>query len=115
SEQIEDIKETVRFLKEARPDQFLTTVAYPIKGTPYYESVSNRIVAVNPWEKSSDRELQISGRQSSRFYAAANRWLVGEMQYQRLSRSAHWDFPALGKALLNRELGRIGMLVTHRQ
>ena len=31
-------------LKECDPDLFLTTVAYPIKGTPYYHEVESRIV-----------------------------------------------------------------------
>src|SRR5207302_11208506 len=39
-----DIEATVEHLKEAGPNTFLTTVAYPIKDTPYYQTVSDRIV-----------------------------------------------------------------------
>ena len=35
-ETVEDLEATVEHLKIANPDVFLTTVAYPIKGTPYY-------------------------------------------------------------------------------
>ena len=32
-----DIEATVEHVKDCAPDVFLTTVSYPIKGTPYYE------------------------------------------------------------------------------
>ena len=31
------------------PDIFLTTVSYPIKGTPYYDRVADRIESPGPW------------------------------------------------------------------
>ena len=37
-EETADIEATVAHLKARRPDTFLTTVAYPIKGTPYYRA-----------------------------------------------------------------------------
>src|SRR5207245_1977376 len=40
-----DLEETVEHLKLAGPNTFLTTVAYPIKGTPYYASVADRVVS----------------------------------------------------------------------
>ena len=40
-----DLEATVEHLKEAGPDTFLTTVAYPIKGTPYYTAVADRVVS----------------------------------------------------------------------
>ena len=44
-EERSDLEATVAHLKAAGPDTFLTTVAYPIKGTPYYASVEDRVVA----------------------------------------------------------------------
>jgi hypothetical protein len=38
-EQIEDIEATVEHVKHCRPDEFLTTESYPIKGTGYYDTV----------------------------------------------------------------------------
>jgi radical SAM superfamily enzyme YgiQ (UPF0313 family) len=82
-EDIDDIEATVDHLKQCRPDIFLTTVSYPIKGTPYFEKVVPRLVNVKPWTGSSDRELQIRGRHSRRFYKYADELLRSEMSPQR--------------------------------
>ncbi|MCS7312508.1 MAG: B12-binding domain-containing radical SAM protein [Acidobacteria bacterium] len=69
-EDVADIQTTLKFLKEADPDVFLTTGAYPIKGTPYYDLVADRIVARKPWDEGSDRDLTIAGRHSRRFMSS---------------------------------------------
>ena len=43
-EELSDIEATVEHVKRSKPDIFFTTVAYPIKGTPYYEQVADRLV-----------------------------------------------------------------------
>src|SRR5262249_5556866 len=40
-EELEDIEATVEHVKRVAPDLFLTTVSYPIKGTPYFEEMSS--------------------------------------------------------------------------
>ncbi len=44
-EQVEDVEATVDLVKQCRPDVFLTTISYPIKGTPYFQKVADRIQA----------------------------------------------------------------------
>jgi anaerobic magnesium-protoporphyrin IX monomethyl ester cyclase len=78
-EEIGDIEATVDHVKQCRPDIFFTTVSYPIKGTPYFEKVASRVVNIKPWSKSSDREFQIRGRHSRRFYKYADELLRSEM------------------------------------
>ena len=78
-ETLADIEETVRHVKECRPDVFLTTVSYPIKGTPYYKETSDRLVHLGDWARSSDRDIQIRGRHSRDFYQYADQWLKAEM------------------------------------
>ncbi len=41
-EDVSDIEATVDHLKKSNPDVFLTTVAYPIKGTKYHEAVDDQ-------------------------------------------------------------------------
>ena len=82
-EDIGDIEATVDHLKLCRPDIFLTTVSYPIKGTPYFEKVASRLVSIGHWSHSSDREFQIRGRHSRRFYKYADELLRAEMATQR--------------------------------
>ncbi|HEY3825493.1 MAG TPA: radical SAM protein [Bryobacteraceae bacterium] len=78
-EDISDIEATVDHVKQCRPDIFFTTVSYPIKGTPYFERVAPRLVSIKRWEQSTDRDFQIQGRHSRRFYKYADDLLRSEM------------------------------------
>jgi hypothetical protein len=66
-------------VKKCRPDVFLTTISYPIKGTPYFDKVADRIVPSGPWAETTDREIRISGRHSRDFYRHADDLLRSEM------------------------------------
>lgn len=92
-EEIADIEATVDHVKRCRPDVWLTTVSYPIKGTPYYDRVAPRLVRPRPWDESSDRELHIAGRHSRLFYQHADDLLRSEMA----------EPPDAGKAVAARE------------
>jgi len=74
-----DIEATVEHVKLCRPDVFLTTVSYPIKGTPYYEDVSAKLVRIGEWKASTDRDVRVSGRHSRRFYSFADQLLKSEV------------------------------------
>jgi anaerobic magnesium-protoporphyrin IX monomethyl ester cyclase len=78
-EDLGDIEATVEHVKECRPDVFLTTVSYPIKGTAYYEEVAARLVRIGDWGASTDREVSIRGRHSRRFYQFADQLLKSEV------------------------------------
>ncbi len=94
----EDIEETARHVRECRPDQILTTVAYPIKGTSFYNEVQERLVLPQlPFELWNDRMIDITGRYSRRFYWFANRRVVNEAAWGRWSHAPHrsWRKAAL--------------------
>jgi anaerobic magnesium-protoporphyrin IX monomethyl ester cyclase len=78
-EDLGDIEATVEHVKTCRPDVFLTTVSYPIKGTPYYDDVAARLVRIGEWSSSTDREVKIGGRHSRRFYQFADQLLKSEV------------------------------------
>ncbi|MBV9223436.1 MAG: B12-binding domain-containing radical SAM protein [Acidobacteriaceae bacterium] len=78
-EDIEDIEMTVQHVKQCQPDVCFTTVSYPIKGTPYYERVSPRLIHLGEWSRSTDRDLRIQGRHSRRFYQHADDLLKSEL------------------------------------
>ncbi len=78
-ENIGDIEATVTHVKACQPDIFLTTVSYPIGGTPYFETVSDRLVSLGAWSTSTDRDYKIRGRHSRRFYQYADELLRSEM------------------------------------
>jgi radical SAM superfamily enzyme YgiQ (UPF0313 family) len=78
-EEIEDIEQTVAHAKACRPDVCFTTVSYPIKGTPYYDKISSRLVVLEDWTRSTDRDIRIKGRHSRRFYQHADELLRNEL------------------------------------
>lgn len=88
-EGIEDIEATVDHVKLSEPDVFLTTVSYPIKGTPYFEEVSPRLVNLKAWADGSDRDYQIRGRHSRRFYQFADQLLRSEVELSRMGAGAN--------------------------
>ena len=86
-EELSDIEATVSHVRRTQPDIFLTTVAYPIGGTPYYSDVADRITAARPWAENTDRDVRIRGRHSRRFYSNADQLLRAEVEFEKLSRS----------------------------
>lgn len=109
-EQLADLRATIDHLKQTAPDVYLTTVSYPIKGTPYYERVERKIVARTPWHERTDRDLVVRGRPVRRYYDFARRWIAGE-----LARHDHWQHGRYGlaaRAAASALVGRAGMAVT---
>jgi radical SAM superfamily enzyme YgiQ (UPF0313 family) len=83
-EQLSDIEATVEHVKACLPDVFFTTVSYPIKGTPYFDEMNDRLVSQGDWGMTSDRELQIRGRHSRRYFQFADKLLRSEVDLHRL-------------------------------
>jgi anaerobic magnesium-protoporphyrin IX monomethyl ester cyclase len=90
-EEIQDVEATIQHVKRSDPDIFFTTVAYPIKGTPYYKSVTDSLVQLKPWGQTSDREIVMRGRRPAQFYEFADRLLRDEVQLARLERGSMQD------------------------
>jgi anaerobic magnesium-protoporphyrin IX monomethyl ester cyclase len=76
-EQIQDIEATVEHVQACPPDVFLTTVTYPIKGTPYHNEVGDKLVRIGEWRASTDRDVRIKSR---RFYQFADDLLRSSME-----------------------------------
>jgi anaerobic magnesium-protoporphyrin IX monomethyl ester cyclase len=114
-EELDDIEATIKHVSISKPDIFFTTVSYPIKGTPYYQKISDRLVQLKPWAVSSDREIKIRGRHSRNFYSYADKLLKDEVQLARLA-----DTPAANSDLaasLRHEIqiARAGLLSSHAE
>lgn len=84
-EGLPDIEATIEHVKRTDPDVFLTTVAYPIRGTPYFHKVAGRVTALRAWAEGSDRDFRIRGRHSRRFYRSVDQLLRSEVEAHRLS------------------------------
>ncbi len=83
-EELSDIEATVEHVKASLPDVFLTTVSYPIKGTPYYEDVAPRLVRREDWSQTTDREVGVRGRHSRRFFRFADQLLKSEVALHKI-------------------------------
>jgi anaerobic magnesium-protoporphyrin IX monomethyl ester cyclase len=83
-EELGDIEATIEHVKKTDPDIFFTTVAYPIKGTPYFAEVAARVENLKPWRVGSDREVRIRNRHSRQFYSFADKLLRGEVELEHL-------------------------------
>jgi radical SAM superfamily enzyme YgiQ (UPF0313 family) len=83
-----DIEATIEHLKRADPDQFTITVAYPIKGTPFYEDVQQDIVELRPWAATTDRDLRLRRPHSDLYYQLAVSRVVNEVRSFQLAHRA---------------------------
>jgi anaerobic magnesium-protoporphyrin IX monomethyl ester cyclase len=83
-EELTDIEATIDHVKRSNPDVFLATVAYPIRGTAYFEKVADRVTALKAWAEGSDRDFRIRGRHSNRFYQSVNQLLRAEVEVLRM-------------------------------
>jgi radical SAM superfamily enzyme YgiQ (UPF0313 family) len=82
-----DIRMTIDFLKETRPDVVGTSVAFPIKGTEFYERVEDRVVVDDNWTSRNQNKLLFRGKYPRIYYWFAVRWLVKEVAVDRMWRS----------------------------
>lgn len=83
-EELPDIYETIDFVKEHQPDTYLTTVAYPLRGTTMYEEIGDRIIYQNGWESHLQRELGIRDRYTDELYDYAIKKLASEYRKKQL-------------------------------
>jgi len=112
-EEKSEIEETVRYLKRSQPDTVLTTVSYPIKGTGYYaEAGESKLLPETPFSEWNDRDIDIAGRYSKRFYWYASRRLVNETTVSRLWNNERKDWGALLPAYLKAKIAQAAMLLT---
>jgi radical SAM superfamily enzyme YgiQ (UPF0313 family) len=86
-EEMEDIAATVEHVRESNPDIFFTTIAYPIKGTPYFAEVKHKTHLPVPWAEASDRDHFIANRRTRQYYRLADIWLRSEVEAYRLADS----------------------------
>jgi radical SAM superfamily enzyme YgiQ (UPF0313 family) len=113
NEERSDLEATVDHLKRAAPDVFLTTVAYPIKGTPYYERVNGRVRRPGSWTSTTDRDLGVADRHSRRYYQHARRWMTGAVAGHALWKAGRYLRAARGA--LSAGAGRLGMALTNHE
>lgn len=71
----DDIRLTVEHVAAMQPDIWFTTVVHPIRNTPFYLDVADRLIHPADWAVSSDKDYILPDQRSRDTYRAATRWL----------------------------------------
>ncbi len=84
-EEWEDLRLSVKLLRETLPDEFSTTIAYPLPGTEFYEQVRDRLMFESEWQLDWDytaenRLLFRRDKYNTRFYRWVIRWFHKEWE-----------------------------------
>lgn len=111
-ERIPDIEMTVELLKKAMPDVFLTTVAYPIKGTEVYKEYEHQLSFPPTWNASTDRNIRFNNRYSDAFYWFANRYVVNEVSYHKALKNHRKSSVRGITSFIKARISRLGMELT---
>jgi radical SAM superfamily enzyme YgiQ (UPF0313 family) len=82
-EQKQDILKTAEYLRRSAPDDMTIGMAYPIKGTRFYDETETYFLNPFNWKEISEREISFKKIYSNRFYWFAIRYLVNVSEYTR--------------------------------
>jgi anaerobic magnesium-protoporphyrin IX monomethyl ester cyclase len=86
-----EIEETIRMVREARPDDIGVSVSYPLPGTRFYEQVRAQLGQKSNWSDSADLAMMFRGEYSSEFYRALADALHAEVRGGFRAEVAAWD------------------------
>jgi radical SAM superfamily enzyme YgiQ (UPF0313 family) len=75
-----DIQQTLRLVRETRPDDVGVSVSYPLPGTKFYERVREELGTKKQWVDSDDLAMMFRGTYSDEFYRALHDALHAEVE-----------------------------------
>jgi anaerobic magnesium-protoporphyrin IX monomethyl ester cyclase len=105
-----DILATLDYLKQARPDHYTITLAYPIKGTELFEELADR-VSMPDFAEGSDREIRFARTYPDRYYRHALAYLSHAMALEtETTRTWLWR----ASIWLRKVRARTGMVLMRR-
>jgi len=104
-----DIRATIDFLKETRPDVVGTSVAFPIKGTEFYERVANRVIPNENWSSRNQNKLLFKGKYPRLYYWFAARWLVKEVNVDKMWRMPNRPYMKIAVESAKLIVARLGV------
>lgn len=86
-----EIEETLRMVRENRPDDIGVSVSYPLPGTRFFEQVSEQLGSKANWSDSADLAMMFRGAYSSEFYRALAEAMHTEVRGCSTDNSAAWE------------------------
>lgn len=106
----EDLKLSVKMLRETHPDVFSTTIAYPLPGTAFYETVKSQLPErarhMPDWDYTAENKLLYGrGAYSTFFYRRVIRWFQHEWEdaWIHAGKSVSWVHQLRNKLALWRD------------
>jgi radical SAM superfamily enzyme YgiQ (UPF0313 family) len=106
-----DIRKTIDLLKEARPDVFGTSVAFPMKGTEFYERVAGRIIPNENWSSRNQNKLLFKAKFPRLYYWFAVRWLVKEVNVAKMWRQNRRPYGRILRESIKAAVARAGVFL----
>ena len=107
-----DIEETITHLKKSNPDHFTITVAYPIKGTEFYQEVEATQLKSFDWKSGTDREREFKRTYNRIYYEFVVRRVVNEVNFfKKKAINAHLSLQGINFKSKS-VLAKAGMLLT---
>jgi radical SAM superfamily enzyme YgiQ (UPF0313 family) len=106
-----DIRKTINLLKETKPDVFGTSVAFPMKGTQFYERVQQRIIPDENWSSRNQNKLLFKGKYPRLYYWFAVRWLVKEVNLAKMWNAKKRPYGKIVREALKMAVARAGVAI----
>jgi radical SAM superfamily enzyme YgiQ (UPF0313 family) len=108
-ESTSDLRKTIDLLKEAKPDVFGTSVAFPMKGTEFYRRVEDRIMPNENWSARNQNKLLFKSKFPRLYYWFAVRWLVKEVHVAKMWRSKKRPYGKIIREAMKMGVARAGV------
>ena len=86
-EEFSDIRQTLALVRECLPDHIGISVSYPLKGTPFYETVAAQMGQKKNWRDSGDLAMMYRGTYPPDFYRALHSYTHHYFGFVSLLRS----------------------------
>ena len=99
----------LRGLMYAQIDVVGTSVAFPIKGTEFYERVANRVIPNENWSSRNQNKLLFKGKYPRLYYWFAARWLVKEVNVDKMWRMPNRPYMKIAVESAKLIVARLGV------
>jgi len=86
----EDIEQTIRLVRETKPDDVGVSVSYPMPGTKFHQIVSAQIGQKSNWKDSADLAMMFRGEFPTEFYRALAKALHAEVRGTAADAEPDW-------------------------
>ena len=107
----QDIQNTIKLVRDTRPDDIGVSVSYPLPGTKFFERVQAQLGEKTNWSDSEDLAMMFQGAYTNEFYRALHEalhaqvdsWNSSSSQAARKERQAHGEPDELWRRVMRLE------------